>query len=571
VADRPHQAQSRMPVWVNGVFAGTLVTIIAALAVVAPPPAPPSIAEFAPQATKSIDKPPPRQSSEFGVGAGGLCLGGQACARGVGAQGTTGVARPMASTQPSLPPVAGAPSALQCYVWPDGSVTQTWDPQSPPCIASWPQADGNGGSTSRGVTTSEIRVALPYTQLPPNGPAIIPATAKAYENFFNSRFQFYGRKLRILPFESAQFALHKTDPEGQAADARTVAELKPFAALGYQHVASQATFVSNVARAGVVASVAGGSDALDSAAALDAATPLSWRYHHTIDELLSAVGDLSCRQLVGKTAGHSQTTATQRRKFAALLPSASMTGTGGLPSQSLKRAFDRCGVQLELAEYGRDEAYNSATVLDLQQAGVTTIVYVPWTGAGGQSTPMRQATLQQYFPEWVVAAWEMELVAELGVNPEQTSHAYGVIGTNKLLAVNSRPAYRAHHEGGGTTSQYTVRDADGMYHDLLVLASGIQMAGPRLTPETMDAALHRTNFPNPGAAAAPAFQATVGFINKSIMISDFGLFWYDEKHPFDVVDTYDGFSSNFCYVDRGGRWAPSAFPLQDRFFQGTCR
>ena len=42
--------------------------------------------------------------------------------------------------------------------WPDGKVTQTFDPQSPACIASWPEAaKGNGGATTRGVSTSTTR------------------------------------------------------------------------------------------------------------------------------------------------------------------------------------------------------------------------------------------------------------------------------------------------------------------------------------------------------------------------------------------------------------------------------
>jgi len=39
----------------------------------------------------------------------------------------------------------------QCYEWADGSVTQTPDPQSPPCVADWPRtAEGNGGALAAG-------------------------------------------------------------------------------------------------------------------------------------------------------------------------------------------------------------------------------------------------------------------------------------------------------------------------------------------------------------------------------------------------------------------------------------
>ena len=49
------------------------------------------------------------------------------------------------------------------------------------------------------------------------------------------------------------------------------------------------------------------------------------------------------------------------------------------------------------------------------------------------------------------------------------------------------------------------------YSSLLLLASGIQLAGPNLTPATFQAGLMRADqFPNPGARGAPYFQARVG-------------------------------------------------------------
>src|SRR5205823_4261751 len=50
------------------------------------------------------------------------------------------------------------------------------------------------------------------------------------------------------------------------------------------------------------------------------------------------------------------------------------------------------------------------------------------------------------------------------------------------------------------------------YRVLLLLASGIQMAGPRLTPAAFAAGLHRAVFPNP---PTPLFAGRAGFNGTS--------------------------------------------------------
>ena len=75
---------------------------------------------------------------------------------------------------------------------------------------------------------------------------------------------------------------------------------------------------------------------------------------------------------------------------------------------------------------------------------------------------------------------------------------------------SSIAAYRAYLDGGGDPAA-VIQHARAFYNELLILAAGIQLAGPNLTPETFAQGLASTTFPNPGAAGAPFFQATVGF------------------------------------------------------------
>src|SRR5687767_10880166 len=210
---------------VNAVVAVTVLALVAVLALVVKPPAPPGIAAFAPQAAKPITKAPLGQSAELGTGEG-QCADGQVCTGPSTSPAPSASALP--SVGPSLPSEArGVPSALQCYTWPDGTVTQTFDPQSPPCIASWDDTKGNGGVTSPGVTATEIQVALPTASVS-SWPTVSPIV-----DFFNTRFQLYGRKIRIVPFPSQQAEKQSqgtfNDPTAQRADASAISQLKVFA------------------------------------------------------------------------------------------------------------------------------------------------------------------------------------------------------------------------------------------------------------------------------------------------------------------------------------------------------
>ncbi len=71
--------QSKSIPLIYGGFAGLLLIVIAALALVFVPPSPPQVAEFAPQAQEQIVEAPDRQSSQFGTGGGGACATGQVC------------------------------------------------------------------------------------------------------------------------------------------------------------------------------------------------------------------------------------------------------------------------------------------------------------------------------------------------------------------------------------------------------------------------------------------------------------------------------------------------------------
>ncbi|MHB8509861.1 MAG: hypothetical protein ACYDGR_14650, partial [Candidatus Dormibacteria bacterium] len=88
---------------------------------------------------------------------------------------------------------------------------QTEDPLSPPCVASW-QGD-NGGSTYKGVSGNVVTIVIVDTQYGHDdrdytGPlqandSGYDLTARVLLRYFQTRFQTYGRRVRIVNYRGS--------------------------------------------------------------------------------------------------------------------------------------------------------------------------------------------------------------------------------------------------------------------------------------------------------------------------------------------------------------------------------
>jgi hypothetical protein len=565
---------------VNAAVSVALVVLVAAIALVVRPPAPPGIAAFAPQATKPITKAPLGQSSVNGSGTG-ACAAGQRCT----AAGKKATPPPVSTPGASAAPLAtGVPSALQCYTWPDGSVTQTFDPQSPPCIASWPDAaKGNGGATTQGVTATQIRIAVPSADSQSQMRGFQQLT-----QFFNTHFELYGRQLVLSPFDSRQLAssegVNYSDPTAQKADAEGAAALKPFAATDFLdgpegiYSIPLPEYVDTLARHHVITS--SGGNLPPNSGTLDAHAPYEWSYLPTLQTVFRGVAGLTCRQLVGHPAMHSPSMSTQTRKFALVLTDPSKLG-GSYPGQSQAlRQLSACGIKEPPVIYFRDadsapDQSLQANMTKLRSQGVTTLLYLPDSSI--QGTPQQAAQNIGYFPEWVAFGGNPTLITNLLAGPKaQTDNTFGIAGWDKSLSPSVQPWHTAYLEAGGANTD-SIRSGKAFYQELQLIASGIQMAGPHLTPDSFGQALRGTSFPNPGAGRAPAYQPGVDYQQGGHeTVRDFAGYWFDTAASYGTLATdyarqdYE-LAQNFCWVDLGVRWAPDAWPRTDHFRQGRCR
>src|SRR5688572_23523660 len=164
-----------------------LVVLLATVALTQRNPPPPTIAEFAPQAIEQITDP----SNEFGRGARN-------------ADGSL-VSEPTPSSPSDPDSLIDVPRVRRCVGDPPRQIE---DPQSPPCVPYW--SGDNGGATARGVTRDEIRVSDVFFDA---------GWSPALEAFFNRRFEFYGRRIRLIPHVAAE-----DDPAAKRASARAAYE-----------------------------------------------------------------------------------------------------------------------------------------------------------------------------------------------------------------------------------------------------------------------------------------------------------------------------------------------------------
>lgn len=552
--------QSKSVTVTYGAVSAVLLIVIAAVALIVKPPSPPALAEFAPQTDKTIDDTSDNLSSRFGQGGDGICAAGQVGCEGVGRPADT---VPEDGAEPPLPPPQKP--GTRCYGDPPNQ-RQTEDPQSPPCVEGW-EGD-NGGSTWTGVTGNEIRVSLS-----PSRNYLTFETLDSLVQYFNRRYVFYGRSLVLVDLQGApNLAQRQPAPEVQRRTADLVAGHKVFANLTFgPGTGIQTTLRSRLADHKVLSILT--DDDFTTESTLKSLHPYAWGYHLTYDRLLDDLAQFMCRTLGQGNAQYGGPAVQGLPRSVAVVElkseHADLDGSVG-DSKPLLEGLKACGGPRSVHEhvYGGGQAdQTDANVLmaDLRDRGVTTVV--PLGMSLGISELMRAASEVGYQPEWVTPGgggpthldgnWYQ---AANAIPPEQGSHVISLGGWNKELPVSDRASSWAYYEQGADFELTAThrRHAEQFYEAMLVLASGIQAAGPRLTPETFGRGLQGLRFPNPGAAAPPYYQATVGFTGDHTMIDDEAMQWWSATAP--TYGMGQPGAGGWCYVDSGARWRRNQWP-----------
>lgn len=519
--------------------------VIAALAVVAQQPPPPTVAEFAPQAQEMIEEAPDEQAGD--IGRGGVPDGDG---------GETDEGSEAATSAEEERDVVDVSRVRQCVGDPPRQIE---DPQSPPCVPYW--SGDNGGATSRGVTGDQITIISPW-----------PSAMGTVVSFFNHRFEFYGRKLVV---REPQYTLG-CDPASQRADATAADSYEPFAAGIYHNCLGAVSYNRELARRKII-TVA---EPMFTSVELKKLRPYVWQYAMENDLMLKNLGSWGCNRLEGQKASHAGlrghvNMSTEVRKFAVV------EGDGEYEdvqpdTKSLVQELEACGANFAGVFAADDNEVNLANlVIQLKEAEVTSVFCLCAYWRSGSIAV--HASNQQYFPEWLLSSYGFNdyksgITTYGGWPPEQREQILGLTFLPRLQPHDKRAAYWAYSEAQGEGSSGYNGDSEHRAHDdlayrsLLLIASGIQMAGPNLTPETFEAGLQRTKFPNPDH---PIMAGKVGFNGGSYAMTIDGAEFYwrnDAASPY----TSDATPGSYCYVSGGERHSAPDWPKGGDPFVDPC-
>lgn len=401
------------------------------------------------------------------------------------------------ATAVAAPPKAAGPCSGQ-------RVQVVGDPYSPPCVA-WPAGNDNGGATSRGVTRDTIRIGfrLPIedildfeniirqfagdkaNKVPRATEEDVKRTIQAFITYFNRKFQTYGRTIE-LEFWQGKGSIFQEflggGREGAAADAiRAAKELNFFADLG----ALTLPYNEALARQKVVGI---GAPYL-SREWFDAHAPYAWSPYPDCTTLASTVAEYLNKRVYGHPADHAGPGVVGKaRKLAVIAPDSAEYQQC---LDTLQGLVDAAGNELTRFSYTPDLATLSDQAATLaakvKQNRITSVVLLT-----DPLTPLlvtSRMSQQSYYPEWIVTGTALTDRDSLGqlYDAAQWKHAFG------LSQLGADPPHGASFAYAAAKSVdpnlEPVFGADLFYKFCYVLATGIQMAGPNLTPESFAAGM----------------------------------------------------------------------------------
>lgn len=542
------QSRPRAPGVLYMAVSTAMVVMVATVALNAQQPPPPSIAELSPQSLEQIREAPSQQGSDSGTDPGGQPTD----APSVG---------PSASALPTSFPT-DVPRTRRCYGDPS---RQTEDPQSPPCAAYYNPKTDNGGATSFGVTRDQITVAWPQT-------IEKPEDTRRLVEYFNQRFEMYGRKIVLKEYGPKGGVFGSVNAADMQSDADRVRDEKQaFASLAYvPRAGAEHHYYDRLAALKIIGIDSHASNRTEEHLTKNA--PYTWGYLPAFDTMMRNFAEYICRSLAGRAPRYGGTGTSNKTTPRAFGVVYHRSADGSSPSRTtlLNALTSGCSVTPAIVTQYTDA---QQTILQLKNAEVTTVICLC---QGDQYfTLMPEATNQVWFPEWLVSSYHyLDYDSAAQKYPtEQSSHVFGITFHNKWLPQKEMPWYQAIKE---VDPDYETGD-DGYasaayerYYELLVLASGIQMAGPTLTPTTFQEGLYKSGFPAAGSGRAPLFYAGGGFgPGDHTMVDDGTMIWYSQSEMGYTTNVRRG---TFCYVRSGLRYGLGAWPKGDpKLFEGSCK
>ena len=569
MSDGDRRWSQRYPPLLGGLVATALAAFVLPSALNVPQSNPSQTLEFAPVPPEDDIPPPPPSGNSASLG-----LGSSAGPTDPG--GATG--GPPDVPPPPLPEGQGTrPVTKRCVGDPP---RQTEDPMSPPCVAHF-EGD-NGGATYEGVDANEIDF-LVYSDgdiinitsrgteyqcehgrhydlgepAQDDEPADVRGL-RVFQHYFNERFQTYDRTLRIHLYCAA----HPGDdqyisPEERRADAANLVGLvDPFAYVTQISWGSTDAFVDQMAGAGRVHF-----SVLQNQAEHYRRHPgLLWSYRPSLEIQVAQFASYVCSKVAAHPVSFSGNDDHGASRVLGLLFT-DHEGAGSLTrfAELAREEIEACGVEFahvaRFANYGSVYSGSPNTeaienVAAFQDAGVTTIVWAQ----GFDAEHSKAAAQLGYEPEWVVAGDGAHdgYAPQTHQDQEVWEHAWVVtiqpLQTGSVFETRCAQVLSEHGDLGRQDISHlcTFRN---YYTQLRQLFTGIQVAGPKLTPQTMDRGFHAIP---PVPSTDPQVPASYYDPGDYTCVKDATAGWWDPEGP-NSLGTGAASNSGCWRMAEGGR------------------
>jgi hypothetical protein len=406
------------------------------------------------------------------------------------------------------------PSTKRCVGNPP---RQTEDEVSPPCVADF--RGDNGGATYGGVTRDEIRVLI-YTlgslyntgdagiqSSPKNayvdvGAAadpnehVVARLARGYQQYFNDRYQTYGRFVHFFVYFNDASVGDAASRRADAAD--NFATVHPFAVItALISGGNEEPYLEEMSKRGVLSfgSFSGRSQSL-----FDSFPAKVWGYFPSVEQMAARFTAYLCKKVIPYAASFSGNPLDNGSPRRLGLLYTSDTGRPPGLREAVKAGIAKCGgtfLDEEALPYavdttGNENAQASATaVATFQQKRISTVVWI--TGFDASFT--RAAGSTAYRPELVVLGdGQTDGSYANGINQDQSvwQHAWVVSAETYFTTISAEPCYQAYREVDASENSTNIYwyACSLTYQSLRQMFTGIQVAGPRLTPASVDQGFH---------------------------------------------------------------------------------
>ncbi len=448
-----------------------------------------------------------------------------------------------------------------------------------PCFA--PFTGDNGGATAPGVTADAINIV--YYEGQETDPIVAyitdavkvadtagdqAETMKGLVRYYETYYELYGRKVNLVTFEGTGNAL---DDVAARADAAQIAEqYKPFVVFGGPILTN--AFADELAARKVIC--IGCTPGQPSSFYADR-DPYVWGLDGSPAQKQAHVVEFLTKQVIGKPASHGGDAVKSQPRKLGLLYLENSAAAKELADSFAASMNEAESPFAEVVAYQLDPATIQATatqvITKMKAAGVTTIVFNGDPVAPRDFT--KEATAQEYFPEWVVAASTLVDVSAFArtYDQQQWKHAFGVTQLAARTPSEQIGAFAIYKWFTGADPPAPGRIGVIAPNPALFFAV-VQGVGPNLTPQSFrDAA-----FAFPGTADHLVIsQPFLSYGDKGYWpgkdyqgVDDATAFWWDPTVTGPDEIRKDGVGM-YQFVDGGKRYLPGEWPSDDKMFDPT--